>query len=1007
MVKPARHKAAVPELSISIPQGTTSKHTNHPAENATKKDAGRRSDTEASAHNEPYPKQVTFLDDEDSMSDQSSICQSPSWENYGQRKKEKKLEAERRKKEKEQAAKELKEARKRAAARLSKPPPTTTSDPDPRNLLMTADHSLSDTSLVTRRILQSTQSLHRFVLSPRAASTDSVPRVASVRPPMPSPRAIPDSKDDSSTQDLHPTTLTDNDNRPVRPTFRMPPRREPRHHSTPPSGRTQSTESPRDSADPKSSQVSQATTSSADSISTSGYVSHQRAQAKQRAIASLVDEHVVAKATQYYPPSRSSTGPVSQGRRSSITLEAKSVALKLVNLTTPLAVRAAADAANYTKFKAIPYSPSSGVGRSVSAVSTPASPSGTDSPRHNTSTEQPPPLQDSANSSVTQTTGSMSKPQNKKSRILVDVAKAALSLSKGPSNKSPDESKASTPLPPTPPARSQMRPSPAAEAEAAEPPCRAGEATRCAASVSHDRPQSCVQCTPDIQQDPTSAPAENTKRETLAPQREPQASEGSSSSSGYDDGSPVPSRTSTPDTSRPQSIKDAPLTSKTHDVPKADERQVDEKTLLRTPDVGEACSPQEDDARAHERTVTREDEQWSRTALPLDIEADAESFVTSVSTQEKLTEKEMRSSPRLSNAQPTRLMPSLPKPDPSNPDPALDATATTQRAGKQKRRLPSTPLTVIPPPADPGHGDEQDMEDGMSVQTGQGIAAHSGEQSKTGIVDTSVATMAQAGVQGQIGFSPERPITNFSRKPTRPASQPVNILGGVEKDGVKNAPGNTRRERISRPASTSSSALLGGTSPHLPEMGFTIRNKGGDSSSETSGTEPGPSSKSSANTLHPATSKASRPPRSSSLSAPPRPPTPSARASGGMPVSILKRPKTPTQDMPPSPPSPQVLSALPKHIQGQAGRPTVPNSETRTGPIAKILVECCNCKFYHDMPSKLYECIAKPDAVVEDKVLGISGAITTMVKCPWCGHNMSRTCCAGYAAMVYLKERLH
>jgi hypothetical protein len=80
---------------------------------------------------------------------------------------------------------------------------------------------------------------------------------------------------------------------------------------------------------------------------------------------------------------------------------------------------------------------------------------------------------------------------------------------------------------------------------------------------------------------------------------------------------------------------------------------------------------------------------------------------------------------------------------------------------------------------------------------------------------------------------------------------------------------------------------------------------------------------------------------------------------------------------------------------------------TAAAPIAKMLVECCSCRFFHDMPSKLYECMARPDAVVEDRLLGISGAITTMVKCPWCQHNMSRECCAGYAAFVYLREKLH
>ncbi|KAI1503010.1 hypothetical protein F5X99DRAFT_377315 [Biscogniauxia marginata] len=82
-------------------------------------------------------------------------------------------------------------------------------------------------------------------------------------------------------------------------------------------------------------------------------------------------------------------------------------------------------------------------------------------------------------------------------------------------------------------------------------------------------------------------------------------------------------------------------------------------------------------------------------------------------------------------------------------------------------------------------------------------------------------------------------------------------------------------------------------------------------------------------------------------------------------------------------------------------------SDRRAEPLAKMLVECCNCKFFHDMPSRVYECMAKPDSIVEDKLLGVSAAITTMVKCPWCGHGMTTQCCAGYATVVYLKEKLH
>lgn len=83
------------------------------------------------------------------------------------------------------------------------------------------------------------------------------------------------------------------------------------------------------------------------------------------------------------------------------------------------------------------------------------------------------------------------------------------------------------------------------------------------------------------------------------------------------------------------------------------------------------------------------------------------------------------------------------------------------------------------------------------------------------------------------------------------------------------------------------------------------------------------------------------------------------------------------------------------------------NSDILGKPMAKMLVECCHCRFYHDMPSRVYEAMAQPDDVVKDKRLGVSGQVTTCVKCPWCSHNMSTVCCAGYAAVVYLREKLH
>lgn len=96
-----------------------------------------------------------------------------------------------------------------------------------------------------------------------------------------------------------------------------------------------------------------------------------------------------------------------------------------------------------------------------------------------------------------------------------------------------------------------------------------------------------------------------------------------------------------------------------------------------------------------------------------------------------------------------------------------------------------------------------------------------------------------------------------------------------------------------------------------------------------------------------------------------------------------------------------------------SGGPAVPNARhsildtTGLKPIAKMFVECCHCKFYQDMPSRVYEAMARPEDTVRDKRLGVSGQVTTCVKCPWCSHNMSTQCCAGYAAVVYLREKLH
>ncbi|KAI4597128.1 hypothetical protein KJ359_004639 [Pestalotiopsis sp. 9143b] len=126
MMKASRRASALPSLSISVP---------HPVSSAV---AVRTDDPEAQATPEPIPqrevskdtaertKTVTFSepegDEEDAeLSDQSSICQSPSWAVYGQsKKKDKKREAAEKKKEDNR---QEKANRKSFTRRLSKQPP--------------------------------------------------------------------------------------------------------------------------------------------------------------------------------------------------------------------------------------------------------------------------------------------------------------------------------------------------------------------------------------------------------------------------------------------------------------------------------------------------------------------------------------------------------------------------------------------------------------------------------------------------------------------------------------------------------------------------------------------------------------------------------------------------------------------------------------------------------------------------------------------------------------------
>jgi hypothetical protein len=119
-------------------------------------------------------------------------------------------------------------------------------------------------------------------------------------------------------------------------------------------------------------------------------------------------------------------------------------------------------------------------------------------------------------------------------------------------------------------------------------------------------------------------------------------------------------------------------------------------------------------------------------------------------------------------------------------------------------------------------------------------------------------------------------------------------------------------------------------------------------------------------------------------------------------------------------------------------------------PLAKIFVICCRCKFWHDIPSELYAALAVPENFSRPSGLvpgqdmtgseknqnsrhmshpeggttadfpgtvhgagcmagpGASSSTSfAAVKCSWCKHNMTRSCCMGWTTIVYLLERHH
>ena len=196
---------------------------------------------------------------------------------------------------------------------------------------------------------------------------------------------------------------------------------------------------------------------------------------------------------------------------------------------------------------------------------------------------------------------------------------------------------------------------------------------------------------------------------------------------------------------------------------------------------------------------------------------------------------------------------------------------------------------------------------------------------------------------------------------------------------------------------------------------------------------------------------------------------PSSTPAGGNTADLRVQPRSPlrltptqsptssTSDLPPAKPRlrPPVASSNSSNALTSRNSAFGPLSTGRGAPggleakpLAKLFVICCKCKFWHDLPSKLYAAMSAPQMLSRDvpamktpqkggglgqggekqqqhqqqvngKVV-VDGAeiekgamkteqaqLDTMVKCPWCEHLMTTWCCAGWTTVVYLHERHH
>lgn len=230
-------------------------------------------------------------------------------------------------------------------------------------------------------------------------------------------------------------------------------------------------------------------------------------------------------------------------------------------------------------------------------------------------------------------------------------------------------------------------------------------------------------------------------------------------------------------------------------------------------------------------------------------------------------------------------------------------------------------------------------------------------------------------------------------------------------------------------------------SPSFPREPLTLEPKAETISNPMPVLKPTPASKPTP-TLNPAPTPALKP-------GPVLQPTPTQPPPVTRPSLILKYTPTDNPVRPPPTLTPATKAPKPELPKDQPMQPELPeprgpmsilkrrSQRSKPRQLAKIFVICCRCKYWHDLPSEVYARLAYPERMDEPKLnnrkkndrkpgsrmslqspvpaphavqgtdLRPAPLLPRKVSCCWCGHNMSRSCCEGWTALVEMRERHH